>query len=387
MRIVGAARTPVGSFRGALAPKSAPQLGAVAIRAAMERAELDSGTVTEAIMGNVLSAGVGQAPARQAALGAGLPESTVCTTVNKVCASGLKAVMLGAQSVALGAHPAVVAGGMESMSNAPYYLPTARAGFGYGHQTVLDAVLQDGLTCARHRLHMGECAEETAAKYDLGREAQDAYAMQSYRRAAEAWAAGRFAAEVVPVSVEGRRGATTVVREDEEYAKVDFAKFSSLKPVFASQGTITAANASTLNDGAAAVVLAHVEALAAGGAKPMARILAMADAECEPKFFTTAPALAIPRALEGAGLRPEDIDLWEINEAFSLVALANIKLLNLDPSKVNTVGGAVALGHPIGSSGCRLLVTLLHQLRPGQRGCVAICNGGGGASALVIEKL
>lgn len=336
-------------------------------------------------MGNVLSANLGQAPARQAALKAGLPVSTVCTTVNKVCASGLKAVMLGAQSVALGASATVAAGGMESMSQAPYYLPTLRAGQGYGHATVLDAVVADGLTCGRYRVHMGECTEGVAKRLGIGREEQDGYAQRSYERAAAAVQAGRFQREIESVTIEGKKGATTVVSEDEEWRKVDFARMASLKPAFLPEGgTITAANASTLSDGASAVILSSIHHR---GTIPLARILGMADAECDPREFGVAPALAIPRALEKAGLQLGDIDRWEINEAFSVVALANIKLLGLDATRVNVLGGAVSLGHPIGSSGCRLLVTLVHQLQPGQRGCVAICNGGGGASAMIIEKL
>jgi acetyl-CoA C-acetyltransferase len=291
--------------------------------------------------------------------------------------------MLGAQSIALGMAGSVAAGGMESMSNAPYYLPSMRKGAGYGNQTVLDSILHDGLTCGKYKVHMGECTEETVKKYNISREEQDAYAIESYKRASNAVSSGRFKAEIAPVTIDLGRKGTVTVSEDEEYTKVDFSKVPSLKPVFHSSGTITAANASTLNDGASAVILAH----ASTSVKPLARILAMADAECDPKFFTIAPSLAVPKCLEMAGLETGDVDLWEINEAFSAVALANIKLLGLDPAKVNVFGGAVSLGHPIGSSGCRLLVTLLHQLQKGQKGCVAICNGGGGASAMIIERL
>lgn len=386
MLIVGAARTPVGSFRGTLAAKSATELGSVAIAGALKRSKVPVEAVEEVLMGNVVSAGLGQAPARQAALAAGLPDTTICTTINKVCASGLKAVMFGAQSIALGFHQHVVAGGMESMSNAPYYLPAkARGGLGYGHQAVQDAILLDGLTCGKHHIHMGEAAEQTARKHGISRADQDGYAVQSYRRAAAAWSAGRFADEIVAVQIDAGKKGVITVEEDEEYKKVDLTKVPTLKGAFAKEGTITAANASTLNDGASAVVLAHAASPHAGS--PLGRILAMADAECDPIFFTTAPSLAIPKALQAAGVGAEDIHLWEINEAFSVVALANIRLLDLDPARVNTVGGAVSLGHPIGSSGCRLLVTLLHQLKTGQRGCVAICNGGGGASALIVERL
>jgi acetyl-CoA C-acetyltransferase len=380
--IVGAARTPVGSFRSTLSAKSAPQLGAIAIQGALKQSGVEADAIGEVLMGNVISAGLGQAPARQAALLAGLPESTICTTVNKVCASGLKAVMLGAQSILLGNHDNIVAGGMESMSNAPFYL-NARNGFAYGNQEVLDSILSDGLMCATYKIHMGECAEETAAKYNITREQQDAYALKSYRRAAEAVQTGKFQREIVAVNVETRKG-TTIVNEDEEYKRIDIGKVANLKPAFIKTGTITAANASTLNDGASAVVLGRA---GASNARPLARILAMADAECNPKSFAIAPSLAIPKALRQAGLTASEIDLWEINEAFGVVALVNMQLLELDPEKVNKFGGAVALGHPIGSSGCRLLVTLVHQLQPGQKGCVAICNGGGGASAMIIERL
>lgn len=350
------------------------------------RSLIDLKSADEVIMGNVLSANVGQAPARQATLKAGLPVSTVCTTVNKVCASGLKAVMLGAQSVALGFSTTVVAGGMESMSQAPYYVPSLRTGQGYGHTMALDAIIADGLTCSRYRIHMGECSEGVARRLGIGREEQDAYARSSYERAAAAVQSGRFQAEIEAVTVEGKRGATTIVKEDEEWRKVDFSRMASLKPAFLAEGgTITAANASTLNDGASAVILTSLKHQ--GNAAPLARVLGMADAECDPREFGVAPALAIPQALEMAGLQVGDIDRWEINEAFSVVALANIKLLGLDAARVNVLGGAVSLGHPIGSSGCRLLVTLVHQLQPGQRGCVAICNGGGGASAMIIERL
>lgn len=338
-------------------------------------------------MGNVLSAGLGQAAAKQAATGAGLPESVVCSTVNKVCASGMKAVMSGAQSIALGLQRTVVAGGMESMSNAPYLLEKARAGFGYGHQQVTDCVLKDGLWDARYQIHMGDCAEETAAQYGIGREAQDAFAIESYKRAAAAWESGAFKDEIVPVPIPGKTG-VTLVSEDEEYRKVDFSKVPKLRPAFKAEGgTVTAANASTLNDGASAILLMNKARAEELGAKPLARILSVADAETNPKLFTIAPSLAIPLALERAGVKLEDVALFEINEAFSVVALANQQILKLDPAKVNVSGGAVALGHPIGSSGCRIIVSLVHLLRPGQIGCAAVCNGGGGASAIVIQRL
>lgn len=346
--------------------------------------------VDEVIMGNVLSANLGQAPARQAALLSELPESTICTTVNKVCASGLKAVMLGAQSIALGASRIVVAGGMESMSNAPHYLPALRGGHVYGNAIALDSITKDGLTCSRYQIHMGECSEELAIKSGIDRAQQDRYAIQSYQRAAQAVSSGHFKGEIEPVSIEGRKGSpVTWINEDEEYKKVDFAKVPSLRPAFKPEGgTITAANASTLNDGASAVILTHRQHLENSGVSaPLARILAMADAECNPKDFGIAPTLAIPKALSLANLTISDIAKWEINEAFSVVALAIIQKLGLDPERVNVWGGAVALGHPIGSSGCRLLVTLLSQLKSGEKGCVAICNGGGGASAMIIERL
>lgn len=340
-------------------------------------------------MGNVLSSGLGQAPAKQAAMEAGLPDSTVCSTVNKVCASGMKAVMNGAQSIALGLQKTIVAGGMESMSNAPYLLEKARAGYGYGHQQVVDCVLKDGLWDARYQIHMGDCAEETAVKYNIGREAQDAFAIESYKRADAAWKSGKYAAEIVPVAIQSKPGApVTMVTEDEEHHKVDFSKVPKLRPAFKPEGgTVTAANASTLNDGASALLLMHKDRAAELGTKPLARILSIADAECNPKLFTIAPSLAIPKALERAGLKISDVALFEINEAFSVVALANQQILGLDPAKVNVSGGAVALGHPIGSSGARIIVSLVHLLQPGQIGCAAVCNGGGGASAVVIQKL
>lgn len=385
--IVGAARTPVGSFRSALASKSATSLGAIAIKGVLEKTKVAPDQVQEVILGNVLTAGLGQAPAKQAAMEAGLPESTICSTVNKVCASGMKAFMNGVQSIALGQNNTVVTGGMESMSNAPYLLEKARAGFGYGHQQVIDSVLKDGLWDAHYQIHMGDCAEETAIKYDIGREEQDAFAIQSYKRAAEAVQSGKFHEEMVPVPIQSKSGVNMIV-EDEEYKKVDFTKVPKLKPAFKPEnGTVTAANASTLNDGASALLLMHKDKASSLGVKPLARILSIADAECNPKLFTIAPSLAIPKALERAGVSLQDVALFEINEAFSVVALANQKILGLDPAKVNVLGGAVALGHPIGSSGARIIVSLVHALKPGQIGCAAVCNGGGGASAIVIKKL
>lgn len=390
--IVGAARTPVGSFRGSLASLSATDLGAAAVRGAFDRVpglerEKFSG---EVILGNVLSAGLGQAPAKQVALAAGLPTTTVCSTVNKVCASGMKAVMLGTQSIALGHQNVVIAGGMESMSNAPYILSNARSGYGYGHAQVEDSVLKDGLWDAKYQIHMGDCAELTAERFGITRAQQDAYAIQSYKRAAEASESGKFAAEIVPIQVSQGKGKSPVlVAEDEEFRRVDFSKVPNLRPAFPradGSGTVTAANASTLNDGASAVILMSESSAISANIPPLCRILSMADAELDPRDFTIAPASAIPLALERAGLTKEQVDLWEINEAFSVVALANQQILGLDPGKVNIAGGGVSLGHPIGSSGCRIVVTLLNLLKPGQIGCAAVCNGGGGASAITIQK-
>ncbi len=350
------------------------------------RIDVKGEVVDEVILGNVISGGLGQAPAKQAAMEAGLPERVACWTVNKVCASGMKAVMTGAQSIALGQQKCVVAGGMESMSNAPYLLEKARSGFVYGHQQVTDAVLKDGLWDAKYQIHMGDCAEETAAKYGINRQAQDRFAIESYKRAARANESGLFKAEIVPVPIQTKSTAT-FVEEDEEFRKVDFEKVPKLKPAFQPNGTVTAANASNLNDGASAVLMMNIHLAGELGVKPIAKILSMADAECNPKEFTIAPSLAIPKALERAELTIEQINLFEINEAFSVVALANQQILGLDPSKVNVSGGAVALGHPLGSSGCRIIVTLIHALKSGQIGCAAICNGGGGASAIIIEKL
>jgi acetyl-CoA C-acetyltransferase len=338
-------------------------------------------------MGNVLQANQGQAPARQAALGAGLGTDVVCTTVNKVCASGLKATMLAASSILLGHQKLVVSGGFESMSNVPYYLP--RGGFKYGHGELPDGIIKDGLWDVYNNFHMGNCGEDCAKKYKITREEQDQFAIESYKRAAEAYKNGAFKAEIVPVSVPQKKGDPIVVAEDEEYKKVQFDKISGLKPAFQKDGTITAANASKINDGAAALVLASGEAIKEFKLKPLARILSFADAENPPIEFTTAPAKAIPIALKRANLQTKDIDFWEINEAFSVVSLINNKLLNLDAKKVDVNGGAVALGHPIGASGARLLVTLLYtlQAKNARYGAAGICNGGGGASAMVIERL
>ncbi|ORZ35356.1 thiolase [Catenaria anguillulae PL171] len=381
--IVSAARTPVGCFQGSLAKMTAPQLGAAAIKGAIERAGIKPSDVEEVYMGNVIAAGAGQAPTRQALIAAGCPETTEATTINKVCASGMKAIMLAAQNIALGDRSTMVAGGMESMSNIPYYAPrNAR----YGHQTMLDGIVHDGLTDAYNHFHMGNCAENTAKKHNISREQMDAHAIESYKRSANAWANGVFAKEIVPVTV-GSGARAQVVAEDEEYKNVKFDKIPSLRPVFDKNGSVTAANASTLNDGASALVLMSEAKAKELGVKPLAEIVSYADAATTPIDFPIAPALAVPLALKKAGLAVKDIALWEINEAFSVVVRANEKLLNIDPSKVNVAGGAVSLGHPIGSSGSRIMVTLTHLLKPGQYGAAAICNGGGAASAMVIKKL
>ena len=384
--IVSAVRTPMGSFQGALSSVPAPQLGATAIAGALKAAGVSPDAVEEVYMGNVLQAGVGQAPARQAALGAGLGPNVPCTTVNKVCASGMKAIALAAQTIALGDADVVVAGGMENMSSVPHYLD-GRKGVKFGNIKVQDGMLLDGLTDVYNATHMGNCAELCAREKNVTREEQDAFAVESYRRATEAWDAGKFNAEVVPVNVPQRRGDAVVVDRDEEYTNVRLDKIPSLRPAFDKEGTVTAANASTLNDGASALVLASEEAVAKHGLKPLAKILATADAAQAPEWFTTAPSLAIPKALNKAGLSTGDVDLWELNEAFSVVGIANNRELGLDPANVNVHGGAVALGHPLGSSGSRIVVTLLHALRDRglSKGAAGICNGGGGASAIVIE--
>jgi acetyl-CoA C-acetyltransferase len=386
--IVSAVRTPIGSFGGALAEVGATQLGATAIQAAVQRAGVDPALVTEVIMGSVLQANLGQAPARQAAKFGGLSNDAQCTTVNKVCASGMKAVMIGMQSILLGDAEVVVAGGMESMSGTPYYVEKARYGYRYGHGQLLDGVVKDGLTDVYHQTAMGVSAELCAAQHGIGRAEQDAYAIESYKRAAAAWAAGNFNNEVVPVTVKGRKG-DIIVSHDEEYKAVNFEKIPGLKPVFQKDGTVTAANASTINDGAAALVLMSAERAKALGLRPLAKLRGYADAEQAPELFTTTPALAVPRAVKKAGLSLGDIAFHEINEAFSVVALANMRLLGLSADTVNVNGGAVALGHPLGCSGARILVTLINVLhqRSATFGAAGICNGGGGASAMVIEAL
>jgi acetyl-CoA C-acetyltransferase len=384
--IVSAVRTPMGSFMGAFAGVSATELGATAIRGALQKVNVDPSIIDEVFMGNVLQAGVGQAPARQAALGAGLGKNVPCTTVNKVCASGMKAIMLGAQSILAGDNHVVIAGGMENMSQTPHYLD-GRNATKFGNITMLDGITKDGLLDVYNKVPMGNCAELCATKYEITREQQDEFAVTSYQRAAAAWQAGRFADEVVAVAVPQRKGEPIMVSEDEEYKNVFLDKIPSLRPAFDKEGTITAANASTLNDGASALILASEEAVQKYGLQPIAKIVSYADAAQEPEWFTTAPSLAIPKALEKAGLTTADIDFWELNQAFSVVGLANIKILGLDPAKVDVNGGAVALGHPLGNSGSRVIVTLLNVLKQNgaKRGAAGICNGGGGASAMVVE--
>ena len=386
--IVSAVRTPMGSFQGKLASVPATRLGAIAIEGALKHAGLEASAVQEVFMGQVLQAGAGQAPARQAALGAGVGQDVPCTTVNKVCASGMKAVALGAQTIALGDADIVVAGGMENMSMVPHYLQ-GRNGAKFGDIKVKDGMLLDGLTDVYNATHMGNCAELCAREKGISREDQDAFAVESYRRATEAWQDGKFSKEVVPVSVPQRRGEPVVVDCDEEHTNVRLDKIPQLRPAFDKEGTVTAANASTLNDGASALVLASEEAVAKMGLTPLAKIHASADAAQAPEWFTTAPSLAIPKALDKAGLTVSDIDLWELNEAFSVVGIANNQALGLDPECVNVHGGAVALGHPLGSSGSRIVVTLVHALRQhGKKmGGAGICNGGGGASAVIVESL
>ena len=387
--IVSAVRTPIGSFNGSLASLSATQLGAAAIKGAVERAGIQPDQVQEVFMGNVLSANLGQAPATQASIFAGLPQNIPSTTINKVCASAMKAVMLGAQSILAGANDVVVAGGMESMSNVPFYLDKARNGYRLGHGQITDGLVKDGLWDVYKNYHMGSAAELCSRENNVSREAQDDYAINSYKRSAAAAEAGKFKNEIVPVSIPQRKGDPIVVSEDEEYKNIKFDKVPTLSPVFEKDGTVTAANASTLNDGAVALVMMSATKAAELGLKPIAAIRGFADAQQAPEYFTTAPAKAIPLAIAKAGLKPENIDFYEINEAFSVVAIANNQILGLDPNRVNVNGGAVALGHPLGTSGARIIATLINVLEQnnGRYGVAGICNGGGGASAVVIEKL
>ncbi len=387
--IVSAVRTPLGSFGGKLSGLTAIELGSIAIKGALSKAGVDSKEVQEVFMGNVISANLGQAPARQASIGAGIGYEVPCTTINKVCASGMKAVMFGAQSIMLGINDVVVAGGMESMSNVPFYVPKARFGYKYGNSEFVDGLVKDGLFEVYYKFPMGNCADNTAREMNITREEQDNYAIQSYQRTADAWAKGYFKDEVIPVELKGRKGEVILIDEDEEFKNVMFDKIPSLRPVFDKDGTVTAANASTMNDGASALVLVSKEKAEELGLKPLAKIRGFADAATDPLWFTTAPALAIPKAIKNAGLTAPDVDFYEINEAFAAVALANQRELKLDNDKINVFGGAVALGHPLGASGARIICTLnsvLHQ-KSGSIGVAGICNGGGGASALVIEKL
>ncbi len=386
--VVGAARTPIGSFLGSLAPVTAPRLGAVAIRSALQRAGVEPGAVDEVVMGNVLQAGVGQAPARQAAIFAGLPEKTPCWTLNKVCGSGLKAVISGAQAIALGDAEVVIAGGMESMSNVPYYDRAARTGARMGNVELVDGMIHDGLWDVYGQHHMGICAEHCATTQDISRAAQDEYAVESTRRAIEAWKAGAFKAEIVPVEIEGKKGEKTLVSEDDGPKAARPDKIPALKPVFKKDGTVTAANASSINDGAAALVLMSAERAQREGRTVLGRLRAWGGAARAPVEFTIAPADAIRATLAKAKLETKDVDIWEINEAFAVVAVANNRLLGLDPRDVNVRGGAVVLGHPIGASGARILVTLLYAMKDlgRKRGLASLCIGGGEAVALVVER-
>ena len=387
--IVSAVRTPIGSFGGVLSSLSATQLGSAAIQGALERAGVSPDKVQEVFMGNVVSANLGQAPARQAALGAGIPNTVPCTTVNKVCSSGMKSVMFGAQTIMLGHNDVVVAGGMESMSNIPYYVADARWGAKFGDRKLIDGLSKDGLTDAYDQNAMGSCADATAKKYGFSREEQDEYATNSYKRSAAATEDGTFGREIVPVNVPQRRGDDLVVKEDEEYKKVKFDKMASLRPAFSKDGTVTAANASTINDGAAALVLVSQRVVDELGLQPLAKIVSFADAAHEPQWFTTAPTKAAPLAAERAGIELKDIDYMEVNEAFAVVPMAFSKELGLDGKNMNVNGGGVSLGHPLGTSGARILVTLINTLhsRGGKYGLATLCNGGGGASAVVVEAV
>jgi acetyl-CoA C-acetyltransferase len=386
--IISAVRTPMGSFGGSLSTVPAPQLGATAIKGAIAKAGIDKNLIQEVYMGNVLQANVGQAPARQAALFAGLSQHVPCTTINKVCASGMKAISMAAQSILAGDNDIVVAGGMENMSMVPHYF-MARNATKLGDVKMVDGMVKDGLTDVYNQVHMGNCAEICAKERNISREDQDAFAIESYRRSAEAWKAGKFDNEIVPVEVPQRKGDALIISEDEEYKNVMLDKIAGLRPVFDKDGTVTAANASTLNDGASALILASKEAVEKYGLKPIAKLISYADAAHAPVWFTTAPAQAIPKALVKANLSISDVDYWELNQAFAVVGLANIRELGLNPAMVDVNGGAVALGHPLGSSGSRIIVTLINVLKQngGKIGGAGICNGGGGASAMIIENI
>lgn len=387
--IVSAVRTPIGSFGGILSGLTATQLGAAAIQKAVEKIGIDPQLVESVIFGNVVSGNLGQAPARQAAIFGGLSKNTTCTTINKVCASGMKALMYATQDIMLGHADVVVAGGMESMSQIPFYLPKARYGYGYGHGEVVDGLLKDGLTDVYNQIAMGVCADSTARKYNFSRDEQDAFAVASYQRSAAAWQSGNFANEVISVTVPQKRGESVLVSEDEEYKNVKFDKISSLRPAFGKEGTATAANSSTINDGAAAIVLMSGSKVKELGIKPLARIISFADAEQEPEWFTTTPTLAAPKALKKAGLSIGQIDYFEVNEAFSVVPMAFMKEMGISHNATNVFGGAVSLGHPLGCSGARIIVTLNNVLHThtAHYGMAAICNGGGGASAVIIERV
>jgi len=387
--IISAVRTPIGSFGGSLSSITAPELGATAIKAAIEKAGIEPNLVEEVLYGNVCQANIGQAPARQATLGAGLSNKTNVTTINKVCASGMKSIIFGSQSIELLQNDIVVAGGMESMSNIPFYLSKARYGYGYGNGELIDGLAKDGLVNVYDNKAMGCFADATANKFEISREEQDAFAIQSYKRSAEAWANGFFASEVTPVEVTDRKGNVKVVSEDEEFKNVNFEKIHTLKPAFTKEGTVTAANASTISDGAAALVLASDKAVERNILKPIAKIISYADGEHEPEWFTTAPIIAAEKALKRAGLTMADIDFFEINEAFSIVPIVFAKHFGISHEKVNVFGGAVSLGHPLGCSGARIVTTLVNVLhnKNAKYGMAAICNGGGGASAIIIEKI
>lgn len=386
--IIAAARTPIGSFMGSLSTVEATKLGAAAIKGAIKKANISVDVVDEVFMGNVLQANLGQAPARQAAIFAGLNQNVPCTTVNKVCASGMKAIMLGAQTIMAGDNNCVVVGGMENMSMVPHYY-NARNGVKLGDIKLVDGMVKDGLTDVYNRVHMGVCAEKCATEKKITREEQDNFAIESYKRSAAAWDAGKFNEEVVPVEVPQRKGDAIIVSKDEEYLNVRMDKIPALSPVFDKEGTVTAANASTLNDGASALILMSKEKMEELGLKALAKIVNYADAAQAPEWFTTSPTLAVNKALEKAKLTVDNIDYWELNQAFSVVGIANTRMLNLNPAKVDVNGGAVALGHPLGNSGSRIIVTLINVLKQngGKLGAAGICNGGGGASALIIENI
>lgn len=386
--IIAAARTPIGSFMGSLSTVEATKLGAAAIKGAIKKANISVDVVDEVFMGNVLQANLGQAPARQTAIFAGLNQNVPCTTVNKVCASGMKAIMLGAQTIMAGDNNCVVVGGMENMSMVPHYY-NARNGVKLGDIKLVDGMVKDGLTDVYNRVHMGVCAEKCATEKKISREEQDNFAIESYKRSAAAWDAGKFNEEVVPVEVPQRKGDAIIVSKDEEYLNVRMDKIPALSPVFDKEGTVTAANASTLNDGASALILMSKEKMEELGLKAIAKIVNYADAAQAPEWFTTSPTLAVNKALEKAKLTVDNIDYWELNQAFSVVGIANTRMLNLNPAKVDVNGGAVALGHPLGNSGSRIIVTLINVLKQngGKLGAAGICNGGGGASALIIENI